>query len=70
MVFGFDCLVAQTAETITRKAFEKGLMIERCGPDDQVVKFLPALTIDRETLNEGLAIFEESVAETMRRSPS
>ncbi|KRQ11577.1 diaminobutyrate--2-oxoglutarate transaminase [Bradyrhizobium manausense] len=70
MVFGFDCLAAQTADTITRKAFEKGLMIERCGPDNQVVKFLPALTIDRETLNEGLAIFDKAVAETMCRSRS
>ncbi|MGY3560111.1 diaminobutyrate-2-oxoglutarate transaminase [Bradyrhizobium sp. USDA 4463] len=66
MVFGFDCLVAQTAETIARIAFEKGLMIERCGPNDQVIKFLPALTIDRATLNEGLEIFEDAVAETMR----
>ncbi|PDT64046.1 diaminobutyrate--2-oxoglutarate transaminase [Bradyrhizobium ottawaense] len=70
MVFGFDALETQTASTITRKSFEKGLMIERCGPDDQVIKFLPALTIDREILNEGLAIFEESVAETMRLSQS
>lgn len=70
MAFGFDCLAAQTADTITRTAFEKGLMIERCGPNDQVIKFLPALTIDRATLNEGLAIFEESVADAVRRAPS
>lgn len=34
-------------------AFEKGLIIERCGPTDQVVKFLPALTIEQETLGQG-----------------
>lgn len=70
MAFGFDCRAAQTADTITRKAFEKGLMIERCGPNDQVIKFLPALTIDRATLNEGLAIFEESVADAVHRAPT
>lgn len=37
-------------------AFEKGLIIERCGPIDQVIKFLPALTIDHDTLNQGLEI--------------
>ncbi|MCK1498291.1 aminotransferase class III-fold pyridoxal phosphate-dependent enzyme, partial [Bradyrhizobium sp. 188] len=38
-------LAMETAEMIARKAFENGLMIERCGPNDQVVKFLPSLTI-------------------------
>lgn len=67
MALGFDCKVAEIAEAITRKAFEKGLIVERCGRVDQVIKFLPALTIDLETLNQGLAIFEESLAETPSR---
>ncbi|MGV7218875.1 diaminobutyrate--2-oxoglutarate transaminase [Bradyrhizobium sp. UFLA05-112] len=70
MVFGFDCQVAEIAGATTRKAFEKGLILERCGPDDQVIKFLPALTIDSETLNQGLDIFEESLAETLKQTRS
>lgn len=66
MALGFDCQMADIAEATTRKAFDRGLMIERCGPDDRVLKLLPALTIDNETLNEGLNIFEESLAETLR----
>lgn len=65
MALGFDCQMAEIAKAVSRKAFGKGLMIERCGPIDQVVKFLPALTIDLETLNKGLEIFEESLAETL-----
>ncbi|WP_458180677.1 diaminobutyrate--2-oxoglutarate transaminase [Bradyrhizobium sp. 14AA] len=65
MALGFDCQLAEIAEATTRKGFEKGLIVERCGPVDQVVKFLPALTIDLEMLNEGLDIFEESLAETL-----
>lgn len=65
MAFGLDCQMAEIAQAATRKAFEKGLMIERCGPDGQVVKFLPALTIDHETLHKGLEIFEESLQETL-----
>jgi diaminobutyrate-2-oxoglutarate transaminase len=67
MALGFDCQTAAVAEATARKAFDKGLIVERCGPDDQVVKFLPALTIDLEILNQGLQIFEESLAETMKQ---
>nr|WP_139481452.1 diaminobutyrate--2-oxoglutarate transaminase [Bradyrhizobium ivorense] len=67
MALGFDCQTAEIAELTTRKAFEKGLIVERCGPVDQVVKFLPALTIDLEVLNRGLEIFEESLVETLNR---
>ncbi|WP_246740503.1 diaminobutyrate--2-oxoglutarate transaminase [Bradyrhizobium sp. LCT2] len=54
MAMGFDCKIAEIAEGTARKAFEKGLIIERCGPTDEVVKFLPALTIDLELLIKGL----------------
>lgn len=64
---GFDCHDAGIAEATTRNAFERGLLAERCGPLDQVVRFLPALTIDLGTLTEGLDIFEESLAETVKQ---
>ncbi|MGL3210649.1 diaminobutyrate--2-oxoglutarate transaminase [Bradyrhizobium sp. BR 1433] len=67
MALGFDCQFAEIAEAATRKAFEKGLIIERCGPGDQVIKFLPALTIDLETLNQGIDIFDAALAETMKQ---
>lgn len=65
MVCGFDCKTTEIAEATSHRAFEKGLIIERCGPTDQVVKFLPALTIEQETLGQGLDIFEESLTETL-----
>ncbi|WP_354086625.1 diaminobutyrate--2-oxoglutarate transaminase [Bradyrhizobium sp. S3.3.6] len=65
MVCGFDCKTTEIAEAASRKAFANGLIIERCGPTDQVVKFLPALTIDQDTLGQGLDIFEESLTETL-----
>lgn len=49
--WGFDCRRTEVAAATARKAFEKGLIIERCGPIDQVIKFLPALTIDHDTPN-------------------
>lgn len=70
MALGFDCQVAEIAEATTRNAFEKGLIIERCGPIAQVIKLLPALTIDLETLDQGLDMFEESLVETLRQPRS
>lgn len=67
MALGFDCQTAEIAAATARIAFEKGLIVERCGPVDQVIKLLPALTIDTETLSQGLEIFEESLAETLNQ---
>ncbi|WP_407151114.1 diaminobutyrate--2-oxoglutarate transaminase [Bradyrhizobium sp. ORS 86] len=67
MALGFDCQNGNVADATTRKAFEKGLMVEQCECADQVVKFLPALTIDLETLNQGLQIFEGALAETLNK---
>lgn len=54
------------ANTATCKAFDKELVIGRCGPVDQVVGFLPALTIDTDRLNQGLEIiFERPLIETL-----
>lgn len=51
----------QQAAAVGKKAFENGLIIERAGIDDEVVKGFPALTIDDETLRKGLNILADSV---------
>lgn len=49
------------AEKICAEAFKRGLIVETSGPNDEVVKFLPPLTIDEEGLNEGLRILDASI---------
>lgn len=61
MMLGLDCNTGKLAEKIVRRAFENGLVVERCGAEDQVVKLLPPLTIDGKTLQRGLDILESSV---------
>ncbi|WP_404294856.1 diaminobutyrate--2-oxoglutarate transaminase (plasmid) [Microvirga sp. RSM25] len=61
MMLGLDCSTGQLAEKAARKAFEDGLVVERCGAEDQVIKLLPPLTIDRQTLQRGLDILDKSV---------
>lgn len=49
------------AKQVAELAFSKGLIIELSGSRDEVLKLLPALTIDDNTLVRGLDIIEESI---------
>lgn len=49
------------AAAVTAKAFERGLIIERSGSEDEVIKCLMPLTITQEELDEGLDILEHSL---------
>jgi diaminobutyrate-2-oxoglutarate transaminase len=42
------------AESLAAKAFERGVLVERCGSEDQVVKLMPPLTMEPRVLEEGL----------------
>ena len=57
---------ADLANAIARKAFEYGVVIETSGAQDEVLKVLPALTIEDELLVRGLEAIERSVAEVLR----
>ncbi|MDX1595228.1 MAG: diaminobutyrate--2-oxoglutarate transaminase [Gammaproteobacteria bacterium] len=65
MVWGIESSVPGLPGEISSMAFDKGLVIELSGADDHVLKFLPALTIDDETLKQGLAIIDESIGEVL-----
>ncbi|MDH4617852.1 diaminobutyrate--2-oxoglutarate transaminase [Brevibacillus sp. AY1] len=55
------------AEAICTRAFERGLVMETSGPNGEVMKFLPPLTITDEALKTGLAILEESIKDCQRK---
>lgn len=61
MVFGLDFGDGERARSVTRAAFDRRLLVERCGPENEVVKLLPALTIDDDELEDGLARLAEAV---------
>ncbi len=56
------------AAATSRMAFKNGLVIERAGPDDEVVKVLAALTIDDATLRKGLEILAQSIDEVAKNT--
>ncbi len=58
---GFYTPVPGLASDVAAEAFKRQLIIETSGPNSEVVKLLPALTIDEDTLRQGLEIIRESL---------
>ncbi len=51
----------EAAEAVREHALEQGLLLLTCGLRDHVVRFIPALNIDRADLDRGFEIFAEAV---------
>ncbi|WP_417808438.1 diaminobutyrate--2-oxoglutarate transaminase [Thioclava sp.] len=62
---GVDVGTGELASEICGLCFEKGLVIETSGNEDQVVKVLAPLTTPMETFRTGLAILHEATSEVM-----
>jgi len=59
---GIEIGVDGLSDEICKAAFVRGLIMETSGPNGEVVKVMPPLTIDEEGLKQGLQILEESFA--------
>lgn len=64
MIQGLASADPKLADRIAKRCFENGLVIETSGADD-VLKLMPALTIDEKLLCQGLDIVEDSVAQVL-----
>lgn len=53
----------ELAGQVSQAAFARGLVIETSGARDEVLKFLPALTISSDELEQGLEIVREALRE-------
>ncbi len=58
---GISTPIEGLASSIAAKAFEQGLIMETAGPEDEVFKLFPPLTISDEGLKKGFKIIEDSV---------
>ncbi|AEM86329.1 diaminobutyrate--2-oxoglutarate transaminase [Streptomyces violaceusniger] len=64
LVWGLEFEDKPRASAVCRRAFELGLLVETSGPESEVVKLLPALTISPDDLDEGLRTLARAVRET------
>lgn len=65
MIYGLEIPEQSLAGQISERCFENGLVIELAGADDQVMKLLPPLVIDKETLLRGISIIAQSIGEIL-----
>lgn len=62
MIQGIEFADHSIPAAISKEAFSRGLIIETAGPNDEVIKTLPSLTISDELLTRGLDILAECTA--------
>ncbi|MFV2103024.1 diaminobutyrate--2-oxoglutarate transaminase [Micromonospora sp. LOL_024] len=62
LVWGLAFRKPHMAERVARETFCRGLLVERSGSVDEVVKLMPPLTSTDQELAEGLGILEQAVA--------
>ena len=67
LIQGLDLKTGALAKDVIDLCFEKGLLIESSGADDEVLKVMPALTISKDLLSEGLNIVADSIAEATHK---
>ena len=68
MMQGILCADPKRAAAITARAYQHGLIIERAGPEDEVIKCMMPLTTGYAILDEGLDILESAIAEEFART--
>jgi len=61
LIWGIEFGDATLAGRVSQACFERGLVIETAGIDDQVLKLLPSLTITEQELAHGLDVIEDSL---------
>jgi diaminobutyrate-2-oxoglutarate transaminase len=64
MMQGISFEKTELGNKMAQICFEKGLMVETSGIDDQVLKLLPPLTISKEDLQKGLSTIAKAIQES------
>ncbi|MFF5219128.1 diaminobutyrate--2-oxoglutarate transaminase [Micromonospora sp. NPDC000442] len=62
LVWGLAFREPHIARRVAQEAFSRGLLVERSGSTDEVLKLMPPLTLTDDELAEGLGILEQAVA--------
>lgn len=70
MIWGLDVGSGSLANAIGRNAFQRQLILETSGADDEVVKLLPPLTSTHEELREGLGRLGSAIEATTASVPT
>jgi diaminobutyrate-2-oxoglutarate transaminase len=64
-IWGVDVQDGNTAAAITRECFDNGVIMERAGRDNGVVKLMPSLLIPDDQLVAGLDVLRAAIAKVL-----
>lgn len=64
-MLGVDVGSGELAGEICARAYDKGLIIETSGSEDQVIKVLAPLTTSKETLRKGFNILLDAANDVL-----
>lgn len=70
MMMGLEFSDPELPKSIQEQCFSRGLIIELCGPNDEVLKLLPPLNIADDELDKGLDIIATVVCDNLKRANS
>jgi diaminobutyrate-2-oxoglutarate transaminase len=62
LILGMEAVSPEIAAMMAEKAFERGLVIETAGAEDEVVKLLPPLVVTEEAIDQAIGILGEVAA--------
>lgn len=65
-IWGIDVEDGDLSKKIVQSCFKKGLILERAGRKDSVVKIMPSLIIEEDLLRKGFSILKEAIEEVER----
>jgi diaminobutyrate-2-oxoglutarate transaminase len=61
LAYGLAFEDGELSRKVSSAAFERGLLVETSGPDDEVVKLLPPLTVTDAEIDQGLTVLADAV---------
>jgi len=67
MIRGIEFFDSSLARIISGVCFNNGLILETCGPNDQVIKLLPPINIEDTNLIHGIDILVSSIKEVLSK---
>ncbi|MEG1431797.1 diaminobutyrate--2-oxoglutarate transaminase [Eubacterium sp.] len=66
LIYGVNVQDGDFAKAIGDQCFKNGLILERAGRKDEILKIMPPLVIEEDVLLEGLGILKKSIQEVMK----
>lgn len=67
-IWGVDMGTGKMSKKVQNECFKNGLILERAGRDDSVVKIMPSLVIPKDQLQQGLEILKNAVETVLREN--